>query len=540
MSRCVVKVTVATGDESNVVLATRLFCDGPSFKTSPSSTPASTLVENRLLDPGTAEWALFRNGGLFGAIDANAGTLMLNNADGALDAWGDAGVSGHPVELWYGDGDEFPAGYVRVWVLYGYQLEADTDAVTIDLRDRSYLLDQPVTFGRFAGTGGMEGDASVEGKPKQRIVGRAGLVPIRLLNQVDHLYHVSESYTNPQPGGPAEHFAVYEGGVLIDQQGDPMTGDFSAFESAIVDPGKCLFLFGQHDDSGDRGCIYLRLGSAPAGELRCTIFGSKYVFDLPQYQWQLHHFAQEAGITDAMPSDPPLLCGSRLLETGSETYRAFLNDACIPLCAFYGLNRFDAWFAGRFATPSDTPLRTFTAHNTIGQWDVQKPPGFPAPVAKIVGEFGETWPCQLQDEPDADVAEQLKRTGAFDKFVAENDDVREKHAFAPKRIVQARNGGARIYENPTTGDLDTFRPESFTVPYLSLFGRETVYATITVPFTAENLALNLLDTIRLQRDRIGLGAGENFRIVRVSIDAKMRQITIDGWNGAAAAWEPQS
>lgn len=536
--RLVVKGTVASGETGDVELVPWIFCDGTSFKTSPSSTPASTHVENRVQSAGNIDCSLFDGGRLFGSISSSAGEIVIKNGDGALDSWMEYGISGRAIECWYGEGDSFPTGYTQVYVMYGYQLIADFATIRIKIRDQSYLLDKPMSFGRFAGTGGIEGGEDLAGKPKQRIVGRM-LAPVILVDYATQLYQVSESYTNPVSGTPAESYALYEGGVLIENDGAPYTGTASEFIALSIAEGKCKWWYGEHDDSGDRGTVYVRTQGEPIGELRASFYGSKYVFDLPQYNWQFHHFAQQAGIGvglgEGMASDPPLYVGSRLLLDGAETYRDFLTDACQVLCCFYGIDRFDDWFAGRFETPDETALATFTVHNSKN-WELQPPLGKPAPISKVVGEFGETFPCQLQEAPDEYIAKLLTRQGAFDSVEGDNSDVLTKHAFAPVDQITARNGGERIYENPTTGDLDFFRGEAFTTPYISLFGRETKYLTLQVPFTAENLALNLLDTVRVQRNRMGFDLGENFRIVRISIDAQTRTMTLDLWNGVAELW----
>ena len=540
--RLIVKVTVAI--DSDGTLETHYFCDAAPFKTSPSSTPASYHIQDRLSNPGNIEWTLFEGGRLFGQSTCNGGEIALKSGrrkdagSATLDAWMSYGISGQPIELWYGDGDQFPGGYTKVWVLYGHQMIADFDTIRIQLRDRSYLLDKPISFGRFAGTGGYEGGPELEGQPKQRYVGRVGYAPVKLVNYAAQLYHVSESYTNPEPGSVAEYIALFENGVEIEQAngGAPFTGDYASFIAIPIYPGECLFWFSEHDGSGDRGMIYVRTGSVPQGELRCTLSGSKCVFDLPQSHCQFHHFAQQAGIDpglgDGMASVPPLFCGSRLLIDGAETYRDFLSDACKVLCAFFGMTRLDAWFATRFTTPG-TPVKTFTKHNSRN-WTLRPPLGYPAPLSKVIGEFGETWPCDVNPAAEADIPEVLQRSGPYDRIEGDNSAVLAKHPHAPVHQVTARNGGLREYENPITGNLDVFRSQSFTTPYLSMFGVETLYLTITVPFNAENLALNLLDTVRAERDRMGLDYGVNFRIVRMSMDAASRQITMDLWNGSAA------
>lgn len=65
-------------------------------------------------------------------------------------------------------------------------------ALTFSVVDNSKKLDVPVTDARFAGTGGIEGDASVEGRLKRRSFGRCWNVECRSLLAAYNIYEVGD------------------------------------------------------------------------------------------------------------------------------------------------------------------------------------------------------------------------------------------------------------------------------------------------------------------------------------------------------------
>ena len=65
--------------------------------------------------------------------------------------------------------------------------------------------------------------------------------------------------------------------------------------------------------------------------------------------------------------------------------------------------------------------------------------------------------------------------------------------------------------------------------YFALFGVRRAFYSFDVPLTAQNLAIELHDTVSLRMPRFGLDAGKAFRVVTQQIDCSARKITYGVW-----------
>lgn len=83
-------------------------------------------------------------------------------------------------------------------VIAGVSIEAGK--LTFTVADGSVLLGKPVTDARFAGTGGIEGDADIEGRLKRRSWGRVFNVEGRILLKADNIWEFGD------PSQPLQSF----------------------------------------------------------------------------------------------------------------------------------------------------------------------------------------------------------------------------------------------------------------------------------------------------------------------------------------------
>lgn len=392
----VVEITLASDSLSptypgEVDLTTLLFTDGAGFTTKPTDTPANTWVAPDLLDPGNIRRSIFKNGRIFGAIEASYGAIEIDNSAGQWDYLMTYGVSGHPVRILYGPvGAAYPSGYEIVLIVEGRQFTSTFSKLSFNVRDKMWMLDKPIEVGTFEGTGGIEGGAEMKGKPKQEIVGFAGYTPATLVSYESQLYQVHTQgkywpvgiwiwYTPP----PAT--VVYEGIIAIPRHGGYTPSDLEGFLAMSPDPGTIAWWNG--GNGNDSGPFYFRLGSVPTYDIRVHFPG-----DVDRNtKYTLEHFAARAGIVGY--SGTSLGAGSRYLLDGQETYLEFMNDACIYQNAYFGFSRLAQYMQGKFTTPANSVFE-FTQHNAK-DYNREPPPGFPAPAYKVVCKFGECWPVKI-------------------------------------------------------------------------------------------------------------------------------------------------
>jgi len=439
---------------------------------------------------------LFSGNFTFGAVRPSFGEITLANSDGALDDWISYGIDGHPISIWYGEG-AFPSDYMQVLKVYGFGITAGFDSVKVRLRDRLQLMDKPFCNSTFAGTGGLEGNSTIGGRVKPRTSGGPGFHPVIMVLSSSLLYFVTASGT----GGLGSSYKLYEGGVEITRGADYT----SAAECLAASPsaGQCRWWFGV----GGNGPVYVRLGSVPAYDLRCFSLGYNP-------GGAIISLAHEAGVTGTVAN---LLFAERYIDDPSETYLQLAEEASKVDCLFFGMTSLDTYQCVQFASPTATPAYTFTRHNAFDF--VRSPPaGMEAPISKLTINAGQTWPCQCVGSAGATMRDYMDR-GIYWSTGADNATVLAKHPAAPTLSIEDKN---RSISN-------TFGSSLAVDKYISLFGVQRDFVSLSVHLDEATLALDLHATVQVKINRFGWDAGKNFRIISIRADYAARKIQFGLW-----------
>lgn len=253
----VVELIAAT--DAGGTLQTLLVSD-VGFSTTATDTPASTYSEGRLIDPGSLGLNLFGDGRTSGTTQLQLGEIVIGNVDGGLDAWRTYGFDGRAVIIRRGDeGAAYPAGFTTVLTAtVDGAIEATFDTLTLRLRDRSFVFDQPLLTTRYLGTNsgatGVEGTASdIKGKVKPRVYGKVlNIEPVQV-NSSKLTYQVSDRAV-------ASFQAVYDNGAAITAGANYATE--ALLTAAVVGAGT-------YATSVATGLF--RLGSSPTGQITCDV-----------------------------------------------------------------------------------------------------------------------------------------------------------------------------------------------------------------------------------------------------------------------------
>lgn len=557
----VVEVSPTVTDDGST--ATYLFSTH-AFATRPTDTPPNTPVRALLRNAGTVRRELFSGARVTGAITPSYGNIVLANpapvegAEGELDAWLAYGISGSRVVVRWGTlGDAYPAAWTTVYIAYAHSMIVDTATITIRLRDRLQLLDKPVVNEAFAGTGGVEGTGNVS-KKKQFVSSDPGLIEPVLIDANKLIYFVQSTgdggfrdnwQVNPAP--KVRPFDVFDQGVRLTRVASNYTSEADILASA-PGSGEVKFWFGPTSTfipAWTNGPVYFRLGSPPAGDLRCFPLG--YPSDLDHTlaggavgSFTAGQMALRAGVDAASIGADVLQASSQLVNDGA-TFLDLLADSALAFNGWFGFSRLDQFrsgylldpestsfsygmlVGGPFAPSPSTSVHTFTG-SEVNSLRREPPAGMEAPVWSASFEVGQTWPSELAGGAEPELRDYLTRDPAWTAFQGVSTSTLLANPGAITASVQVRG---RYVQNNT----DALRMAQ---RYLALYGGRRDFWTFSVPMADDVLALDLHDCVTLQTPRFGLSAGRKHRIVGITLDcaAEVPQIRFTLWGGEAGVW----
>lgn len=272
--------------------------------TSSADTPAHTPIEPRLAPFDLTRALQFESGGMVSPIAESAiGTLILANADGALDALDDdVAVVGREIEvsvaamtgdtvvgstIWdvlatedgftigVGDGSDLATGdggassvldgfgsvYKGVVEAIGW----DRGAAQVTVRDFRLKMQQPVQRSTYNGLGGIDGTPELTGVTKPKAFGRCRNVRPVLLDAARLIYQVHD-------GEMRAIDAVYDMGVALAARPRVSTyADLAALEPANEE-SEGDFPLGSFVPCPAAGCF--RLAGTPAGAVTADVRGA--------------------------------------------------------------------------------------------------------------------------------------------------------------------------------------------------------------------------------------------------------------------------
>lgn len=527
-TRFVAEITITV--DSAGATQKHLFATG-GFSTLPSDTPAHTVVEPRLMNPGTVRRELFSGPRVAGAVRPSFGVLELNNSDGGLDAWLDYGTSNGTVVLrWGPEGGAYPAAYTTVYTALIFSLTADSAVVRLVLRDRTHLLDSPVVTATFTGAGAREGEGAA-GRRKHMLLGEPGFTPVQVLDAARGIVYVQANAADARVhGGSAPMYHLFDAGVRLTHAGT--AASWAAFAGVAPAPGAFTTYVGDDDTAATggptTGPVFMRYGSAPNGDLRVRAAGFLLNHSADTLrQWRFSDLLARAGITDALASGSnDFALGSRWLADDT-TFAQVANDCGLALQLAWGFGRTGAPFALLLKDPADTTdaadiVRfTFTRYNARDI--VRLPvPGMEAPVWQVVCNAGDVWPCATGPTAEADVRDELSRQWPYVSFSASAVAVRTAHP------------GASVDTVTLQGRYYTSRAEqrAFGERYLSLYGgRRDLFRLVCTQFDDSTLGLDLHDKVHLLHARWGCTPARTLRVIGITHDLQRREITFTLWGG---------
>lgn len=222
----------------------------------PSDTPANLYVPGKFTGDVQSQVSLFAGADPTSPGGASVGELILLDPDGELDAHLGYGWEGAAIEIRRGEEGADFSTFATVAKFTAAGLVGDLRTKNLRLRPLSWRLEMAELHGqRFAGTGGIEGDATLAGRLKPYAVGYVFNVTPVLINATSLILQVSFSSITAVT-------AVRDGGSALAFAADYAT--YAPLAAATVPAGQyatCLAL----------GLI--RLGSAPVYGITADVQG---------------------------------------------------------------------------------------------------------------------------------------------------------------------------------------------------------------------------------------------------------------------------
>lgn len=480
--------------DPNLEKTVSYFFSDDGFVTAPADMPGDTYFDARLLSALNFERQLFAGGRLSGRSVPGAGTLQLNNADGALDSMNALAFDGRRVRVLLGGEGFAYSEFVTIFDGTADAAEFDDVTVTVRLRDLQSRFEVRIERGVYGGTGGVDGRSGLKDREKPLTFGRAHHVPAVLVDPATLTYQVHD--------GPIEDVdAVYDSGLaLAKTDGSPAAGQFA------VDVATGTFRLGASaagtvtaDVRGDKtGGVFVDTVAGLIRRLATTRGGSQPALEIDTV----------AFATFGSVSPDPVGIWVREGIVIAEV----LDSLADSVGAHYGFDRAGRLTIGRVDPPAVGAVARYNESQIL---DIERL-ALARPVWRHTVEYRRYWQTldaagtagAVSEEARADLAEQVRVEAAADPAI------RQRHPLAEESLV-------------TTLLADQASAAAEADRLLSIFGAGRV--AYRVSLKTQPFALELGQTVAVSYPRHGLDLGRNLVVVGMVEDSAQNEITLDLW-----------
>lgn len=429
------------------------------------------------------------------------GAIEIRNGDGSLDYLAGLNWKGRRIVIKTArKGWEYDL-FTPVFDGLINGIELADQVVTITFRDIGLRLDLEIESPNYAGTGGIEGNANLDGKMKPLLYGECFNIEPVLVDPVNLVYQVHAF-------GIEAVDAVYDAGVALTNDGD-------VADITLATPGAGEFI-----TQLDAGLI--KLGSTPAGRITANVRGDneggyvETVADITRRIVKTRIGFQsltddmiEGQSFDELNDEIPGASGIYITDRG--TVRQAI-DMLIPPCGAY-------WYFSRVGKLTcDFIAAPGTPDTTINE-DFIDTAGIDAPLPitgawRISVAYAPVWTVQGEDEiAGAATESQRSFVGQEYRFtVYENPVRKETDPHAIERIFY-------------TNLADKADADALLARLVQIYGVDrNIYR---VPVYGALYRNYLGDNLRLEYPRYGIN--KNVSIIGVSENAERQQTVMELW-----------
>lgn len=460
-----------------------IYLSDRGYVSEPTESPANTYFDPRVMEALNFQRSMFGEGRLGGQSTPSFGQIVLANADGGLDDFAGYAWDNREVEVKVGEKGGNLSQHFTIFKGQSKSVEFDDLEVRVILRDGQDRFARTFPPNSYAGTGGNEGSAIMQGLPKPICLGEVYNVEPVLVDEANDVYQVHD--------GQIEAIdTVYENGKSI--------AGFTA------------------DLSNGR----FTLSTAPTGIITADVRGAKPSGSYKQTAGELIRFVatQYADFSDPADIDTDSFAA---LDTANSAptgvyvkdrtdILSVLDEIANSVGAFYGFDRSGKLNVGRVELATGTPDLALDSTNII---EIERLP---------------------TSIPTSDIVLKYKRNyRRFDEdTLASNADDRD---FAIRESAQVEDSDAAvaaIYPNAAVLEVDTRLVDSADATteaarLLTLYGTQRDVYRVRVktqPFT-----LKLNNIVEITFSRYDLGAGKKFRVISLAEDAAINEVELELW-----------
>jgi hypothetical protein len=226
------------------------------------STYSDLVVHGRIRGFPSVQSHLYPPAATRGGITIDGGSVVLDNADGALDRLPGYPCEGRQVRILRINADDL-TDFDCLWhgTCEGYDLGDET--VTIKLRGFQYLLDRTMMINKYAGTGLLEGGDTLKGKPKPFLLGKVYNVSPVLVHDTKLIYQLDGQLGQLFTG---YSLSVYDKRAAIAAAASPTYASTTDLLDDALAPAA-----GQYKVFPGPGGAYIRLGARAVGAVTCDV-----------------------------------------------------------------------------------------------------------------------------------------------------------------------------------------------------------------------------------------------------------------------------
>ena len=454
--------------------------------TGASDTPAHTLYEARIIEPMAFQRSMFKAGKVGGFSRAAFGELILNNADGGLDALAGYAFDGRAITIKVGAAADAFSTYSTIFTGTADSIAWTDTRISIRLRDSQLLFESVVQGTLYGGTGGTDGGDDLQGKPKPLTFGIVKNVRAVRVDPTNAIYQVHD--------GQIEAIdAVYDNGATVsasDYTADLTNGRFT-------------------------------LDSATTGTITADIQGSKtggtYVSSVANI---IERVVKDFGGLSSGDLDASSFTALQSANSsGGGVYvdrptriQIILDALANSIGAYFGYNRAGKFQVGRVEAPGSTVADTYTANEIL---EIQRKPTAIPPFRTIVRHtLNNTVQDPARLATGASAARRALSAQQYREEVVTDTAVQTKHLEAGVLEV---NTLLTVAANAAT---EATRLQA-------LYGAER--AIYRVRLKIQPFARELNDTVQVTFARYNLTSGKKFRVVGLTENAGKNEVELELW-----------
>jgi hypothetical protein len=482
------------------------------FVTSPSDTPANTAFDPRVIQPGSIGFHVYSDGRTGGQSKLELGEIILANADGELDAWANYSFDGRAVVIRGGETGVYPSAFPAVLTATVESIDLTWDRAIIRLRDKQWMLRLPALTTTYAGNNsmpnGLEGTPDdLKGKVKPKVYGKVLNVSPPCVNTSKLTYQVNS-------GAVASIDAVYDNGVAL------TPGTNHANSAALQAAAVTASTFDTCIAEG-----YFRLGTSPVGEITVDVTQGAAASNRTVAQI-IKQLALDAGVasgdissTDVtnLDTDNSSVVGI-WINDGSTTFSAAMDMVASSIGAWYGFDAAGSLRMGRLTSPSGSPVATLYDYDIYDNIERRAARDSGVPIWKVTVNHSKIWTTQASG-----IAASV--TAARRAYLAE--EYRGSTSTDATVKTQWLLAGTLEVDGllTSTANADT---ESSRLLTLFKVRRDIFDVTVNLDVVTSN-SLKMMDVVRVELDRFGMGSGKDFRIIGMAYDLERSSVRLSLW-----------